>query len=67
MPPRTEVHTVEPRDKTCGVTRRACGNSEPAFAFYEGVVSAQVIAHFFTEEDALDYAKWRNKGTPPTK
>lgn len=53
----------EPRLKRYAVTRRACSANEPEWAVYSqgSGSSADVIAHFFTQEGADSYAEWRNR------
>lgn len=63
MNTRTQVHTVDQRDKHFGVTTRACPAAEPPFVVYQGATVAQSVALFFDKGEAEDYVKWRNAHT----
>jgi hypothetical protein len=65
IPNPKSVLTVDQRDKHYGVCRRACANSEPKFVVYRGMMSGEVVAHFFDECDSIEYAKWKNRKATP--
>jgi hypothetical protein len=63
------VHTVaSPHSRKFSVTRRVPFlPSDPEWVVFEGGngPGADVVAHFFSEADARDYAKWRESQPSP--
>jgi hypothetical protein len=57
---RTQILTVDQRDKKFAVATRVCGNSDPPFVVYQGASAAESVAHFFDVTDAWAYVDWRN-------
>jgi hypothetical protein len=58
----TMVHTVaSPHSRKFAVTRWAVLSYDPEWVVFEvgNGPGADVVAHFFSETDARDYAKWR--------
>jgi hypothetical protein len=65
LPNPKPVLTVDRKDAHYGVCRRACAKSEPGFVVYRGSQVGEVVAHFFDEADAIEYAKWKNRKATP--
>lgn len=63
----TLIHAADRNNKTVAVTTRACPTSEPQFVVYQGTIAAQAIAHFFDQQDAQLYARWRNHNSQTEK
>lgn len=63
MNTRTSTLTVDHRNRHYGVVLRRVENYEPPFVVVEegSGRSANSVAHFFSQEDAEDYSKWRNR------
>ena len=64
LPNPKAVLTVDKRDKFYGVCRRACANSEPGFVVYSGAVSGEAVAYFHDQQDAEEYARFKNRKAP---